>query len=397
MAIGDVPTGVRFETLRLQVEAVELSFKDGRPPRELPIEPVLELPLTQALVATEGEIRYLQVDWDVAKSLQVEADQYTVRPVTTLDIEGDAFETKLARLMGAIDAIDARAGEVRVCGVVASEAAATRDVSTCLQLRTTPETSLFDALGRQRPASNLFSDPGMRGARVKIWARSRLLVDTPAGEPRIFEALVVQLGDPIELTGTIELGASGLPGVFVMTLDPGQLPGPRAGFRVALGAGTKILDEDGGGAEIDDISARFGPKRVRVQGIHLKWGRDDFNAAMVFISDENDPDDSTRGEQDDRDWLRGVVQQRRGSHLLVVSIHQLRCEDRDGPVAGDIFVNLGSKVRVRRLSVTGGKVISRPADTRELDPGQFIEAFGSCRPGKAPFQADNVLLFSGWH
>jgi hypothetical protein len=396
IAIGDIPAGVRFETLRLQVEGVELSFKDGRPARRLPIEPVLELPLEQALIAGEGEIRYLQVDWDVAKSLQVEGEDYTVRPVTTLDVEGAAFEAKLARLMGVIDAIDARAGEVRVCGVVASEAAAARHVSTCLRLRTTPGTSLFDAFGRQRPASDLFGDSRLLGERVKVWARSRLVVDAPVGDPRIFEALVVQLGDPIELTGTVELGATGLPGVFVMTLDPGQLPGPRTGFRVALGVGTKILDEGGGAAETDDISARFGPKRVRVQGIPLKWGRDDFNAAMIFVSDEDDPDDSTMGDEGDRDWLRGVIQQRRGSHLMVVAVHRMRCDDKDGPVAGDLFVSLQSKVRVRRLSVAAGKVVSRLADTRDLDPGRFIEAFGSCRPGKAPFQADDVLIFSGW-
>jgi len=116
-----VPTG-RYCKIRLTLDDLWLSFKDGRPDYhpKLPGNNKLDMSARDCFYVSADKIIYVQLDMDMSKSIHVvkrgKRDEYNIRPVVFINAVGGDFTGKLVRLEGGtVEQINRDEGTVLVC------------------------------------------------------------------------------------------------------------------------------------------------------------------------------------------------------------------------------------------------------------------------------------------
>ena len=111
-----------YNKIRLTLTKVELVKKDGsRVFAKLPGNGKLDLNPRGSFVVTAGATVLIQLDMDAEMSVKPvstgQGDEYEFRPVVFVKIVTDKFGTKLVRLRGAVNNLDALAGTFDICRI----------------------------------------------------------------------------------------------------------------------------------------------------------------------------------------------------------------------------------------------------------------------------------------
>lgn len=283
--------------------------------------------------------------------------RFLFRPVIHADLLSSAFAEKVVRVDGTLAEIDADSGELLVCDVIpvvgTGELPAYRG---CVTARVRRDTAFFDNVEREgepRPLADLFDefwigetigfvgrvDPRVaprRAVRVppghyppsgacKIWYPGRppghqppptrctidpedvpdraVLIDA-SGRPVIdrqglleIDALVVQLGDSLRLTGVVD--AAVMDDVLPVLLDSGQPVARDVPIDVLLqaapmgGNGTRILTTTGVPLEVAEV---FAGDPITVDGVLVVDDPDFVRAALVLVDVERAGEALASGE-----------------------------------------------------------------------------------------------------
>jgi len=146
-----VPTG-RYCKIRLTLDDLWLSFKDGRPDYhpKLPGNNKLDMSARDCFYVSADKIIYVQLDMDMSKSVHVvkrgKRDEYNIRPVVFINAVGGDFTGKLVRLEGGtVEQINRAEGTVLVCDALPIYDNGGRDRrDRCVKVYIGKDTSAFD-------------------------------------------------------------------------------------------------------------------------------------------------------------------------------------------------------------------------------------------------------------
>lgn len=225
LGTGDhVPAGC-YEKIRLEIDFIQLFFKDDRDPvlltgNELTANGKLDLNPGGTFCLVDGEHVAIQLDMD-AKALHIVETgngKYIVRPQVFVDILRDDVSGKLLRLSGQVEEIVGEQLAFLLCPPVVktSSLQKPRTVTECIEVGTSMAT-IFDTNGDAVTLSALSI-----GTNVEVLGRLRLLGPPTVFEvARAFDAVLVEVGTYQKLSGSLAVEPDAL-GIFSLTLDPGQ-------------------------------------------------------------------------------------------------------------------------------------------------------------------------------
>lgn len=375
LAFGsDVPAGY-YCKIRLTLNDLELVFNTGEPnfhPR-LPGNNKLDLNPRECFhVAPDSKV-YLQLDMD-AKSIHVvqtgNKKHYNFRPVVFIDVIDKNFPAKLVRLEdGVIREINTNDGTLVLCEFSYGRGAR-GESDDCMTVLISRQTSAFDNIdndgindvtnGTAIPLNELMI-PEREGQRpVTIVGRFGSYDHDDRDYP-VIDALVVELGGFVELSGTVASGASDIR--FNMNVDPNQGIQVQGELPVALqadpigGNGTKILSRSGELLSSADI---IPPRSVMVDGVLLLGNPDFLNSSLVIV---NIPDVSGNDEANG-------ISERVGADSLLLAADAFPCEAG----SGSFLVSFDYSTIVYLSTDSGGMFV----DTSYLEPDQELDISGMC-------------------
>lgn len=370
----DVEAGT-YCKIRLTLSDMVLVFNNGEPdfrPR-LPGNNKLDLNPRDCFHVAPGSTVYLQLDMD-ARSIHItqagSGMSYNFRPVVFIDVIGDRFPAKLVRLEdGIIRDIDTDNGILRVCEFTYGNSSR-GDADDCMTVNVTRETAAFDNIendgintagGGDAISLAELMDPRRIGTHpVTVVGRYRSHTDTADHYPRL-EAVVVELGEALDLLGTVTSGASDLR--FNMDVAPNQAIQVNGDLPVLLqsapagGNGTRVLSRNGVSLSAADI---IPPRGVRVDGVLRLLNPDYLNAALVIV----DLRDLGSGDE-------------ASGHIERVDVGSLLLNTDDFPCeagSGSFIVTFGAGTDVYRAYKSEGGFVG----TDSLEPGQDVDISGEC-------------------
>jgi len=159
----DVPVGI-CSKIRLTLKEIELVMKDGsREYPKLPGNGKLDLNPRGGFEILPYTRLFIQLDMDAEKSIKVHETgngKYQFRPVVFVKIVTDSFGTKLVRLEGFVDNLDAASGSFELCRIQAQGELLDDDSEDgdpyCVTINTTQaNASFFDSDGDPTTIKNL--------------------------------------------------------------------------------------------------------------------------------------------------------------------------------------------------------------------------------------------------
>jgi hypothetical protein len=283
-----VPSGW-YDKVRLVLSNVEILDMAGDPvPNvKLPGHGKLDLNPRRAFFVAPGETLTVRLDMDAEKSLKIDANQNWVvfRPVVFIDvINGVPTQGKLIRATGTARDIDTEAGTFQLCS---GDLAKDHYYGYCVQVAVSGETSFFSSFndGGQVAFADL-----VEGDMVTVIGKVRIAplptgYDEDRDEKMVLDAIVVEVGGFLELSGTIRSTVEPVDadsGQFDFDIDPGQGVSAENPVLVTLQPGTKIYSASG---EALDQSAIVIGETAEVDGILLlsDTGPDVLNSAFVSV------------------------------------------------------------------------------------------------------------------
>ena len=375
LAVGpDVPAG-SYCKIRLTLSDLELVFNTGEPNfhPKLPGNRKLDLNARQCFHVAPNSKVYLQLDMD-ANSIHVvqtgNNKQYNFRPVVFIDVIQSNFAGKLVRLEnGVIREINRDAGTFLLCEFSYGDNAK-GDSNDCMTVKVSRDTSAFDNInddgintvssGDAIPLSELMVPERVGESPVTVIGRFSEDTSGGNGYPSI-DGIVVELGEFLDLDGTVASGASNLR--FTMNVNPNQGIQTQDGLAVALqpappgGNGTKILSPSGEELSVADI---IPSRQVVTDGVLILSDPDYLNSSLVIVN---------TSDNTENDEASGIIDE--------VSLQSLRlaadtfpCE----PGIGIFDVSFDSNTIVYRSTVSGGEFVG----TGALASGQNADISGSC-------------------
>lgn len=240
----------KFEKIRLLIEEIELVRADtgdsillSEPPNKLP--PKIDLNPQESFYVRAGKLLLLQIDMDAGKSIHIvqtgQQLKYQFRPVVFVDIITRSLRGKLVLLRGFIENIDDEDGTFDLCRTHSvsrpgSDGRITRDSDHedpgddgykdhCVEVVALFEgnkTSFFDDAGDPTgfDALDEGEEASVLGRFVPEEDDEASIDENRDHEDLVFEAEVVQLGDPLALDGVADTVVEN--DRFLMLLDEGQ-------------------------------------------------------------------------------------------------------------------------------------------------------------------------------
>lgn len=371
---SNVPSG-NYCKIRLTLSDLELVFNNGEPNYhpKLPGNNKLDLNPRKCFYVARGSKVYLQLDMD-AKSIHVvqtgNKKHYNFRPVVFIDVIQRDFPAKLVRLEdGVIREINREEGKLVLCEFSYGESAR-GGFDDCMTILISRDTSAFDNMdsdgindvsnGDAIPLAELMVPERVGERPVTVVGRFSEYDNDGYNYP-VVDALVVELGEFLDLDGTVAAGASDVR--FNMNVYPDQAIQPQGELPVVLqpapagGNGTKILSRSGEELSSADI---FPPRHVMVDGVLILSDPDYLNSSLVFV----DTSDDTGNDE-----VSGMIEEVSEQSLRLVA-DTFPCESG----AGTFNVSFDSSTIVFRSTESGGEFV----DTGSLAPGQDADISGSC-------------------
>jgi hypothetical protein len=202
-ALAEVPSGT-YEKIRLTVSSLELvrlaadgSVAESHSP-SLPGNGKIDLNPRGAFHVGPGETVVVQLDLDARKSIHVvragNKDKYVFRPVVFVDVLRRELPGKLTRIKGEVQDVSPD-GSFLLCP--AGSFGDSGAWGQCVAVAVDAETSFFGPEGS--PVGGV-----EEGDLVEAVGRFRLAPDAdPGAEFPVFDALVVEIGTYLKLTGTV--------------------------------------------------------------------------------------------------------------------------------------------------------------------------------------------------
>jgi hypothetical protein len=263
----EVPAGC-YEKIRLEIEFIELFFKDERDPvlltgNELTANGKLDLNPRGEFCLADGEHVAIQLDMD-AKALHIVETangKYIVRPQVFVDILRDDFSGKLVRLSGQVEEIAEEQDAFLLCPplLTPSSLQNAREISECLEVGTAVA-AIFDSNGDAVSLAAL--SPGVR---VEVLGRLRLSDPPLVFEvARAFDAVLVEIGTYQKLTGILAAEPDEQ-GNFALELAPGQGYPDNTTLDALLFEATRIYSCQGDPLQVEDLVAG---QTLMVDGIY---------------------------------------------------------------------------------------------------------------------------------
>ncbi|MEW6487952.1 MAG: DUF4382 domain-containing protein [Thermodesulfobacteriota bacterium] len=285
-ALAEVPAGT-YEKIRLTVSTLELvRLRDDGTVAEshspsLPGNGKIDLNPRGAFHVGTGETVVVQLDLDARKSIHVvqagNKDKYVFRPVVFVDVLRREFPGKLTRIKGEVQEVSPD-GSFLLCpaGTFGDSAAWGR----CVAVAVDAQTSFFGPEGS--PVEGV-----EEGDAVEAVGRFRLVPDAvPGAEFPVFDALVVEIGAYLKLTGTVRSApvVTGTFGTFLFELDRGQGITGNLEVQTHLFQGTRFFSREGEELEIDALEVG---SRASIDGVlflsNTAIAADVLKAALVVV------------------------------------------------------------------------------------------------------------------
>jgi len=291
-----VPAGW-YNKIRLYVSNVELVRPDGtKIYPKLPGGWKIDLNPREAFYVKPGAALLVQVDLDANKSIHIvktgAGDKYIFRPVVFIDILNGKVKGKLLRLYGQVRNIDNINSTFDLCppktifhAAYTTGAAlvdAGDNVTECVPVYTSSSTSFFDVNGDGAAFGDLAENDlvtAVGNIRIDTHATSGGGVDI---DEMGLDAVVVEWGRPLRLSGTVLGAPDSTTGLFDLELADGQGFPTGTVLKVALQSGTKLYSK--WGAPLTEADIKAGVK-ARVDGVLAlsDTSPDTFKAALVML------------------------------------------------------------------------------------------------------------------
>ena len=273
-----VPSGW-YDKIRLYVSAVELVRHDStKVYPKLPGDWKMDLNPKEAFFVKPGGTLLLQVDLDAEKSIHIVKtgveDKYIFRPVVFIDMLDGSGKGKLLRLYGQVRNINTAETSFELCPPqtvyhaahtsAAGFVDATKDVTTCVPVYASSETSFFDTNGDAAAFGDLAVDD-------LITAIGNIRIDTLASkgdgydlEEMGLDAVVIEWGKFLRLAGIVATAPDPATHDFDFELFAGQGFPTGTVIKTALQNGTKLYSKEGAPLTGADIAAGL---KARVDGV----------------------------------------------------------------------------------------------------------------------------------
>ncbi|UCH82155.1 MAG: DUF4382 domain-containing protein [Nitrospiraceae bacterium] len=380
---NNVPA-IQFNKIRLTVIQVELIDKNGQPstkPVTLPGNGKIDLNPRKPFSVRPDEMLTLQLDLDAEKSLKLDENKnrYIFRPVVFIDIIGGVPLEKFLRVKGIVHDIDFTKMKFGLCpdmNDIDSYTGASHDEnnnSCCVTVYVSDETSIFGSEegGRQVPFGYL-----AEGSSVSVMGFYKTNASINDGSKSCnmgLDAVVVQTGDFLKLTGTI--GSEVNPGTnqFDFQVDQDQAVGSENPVTVEILEGTKIFSTLG--IALDETAIRVNTKA-------------EIDGKIILNPDPNVPDIlkatfiSVDTDALTADKLSGVIDNINDSERSF----DLLITDKT------VCVEVADNVHIFFIT-EDGTLVSRMIPFEELDKGHVADIYGSSKSASECFAADTIIVF----
>jgi hypothetical protein len=367
LTIGDNIPAITYHKIRLTVYELELVDNDGNVfssrnngDVKLPGNRKIDLNPRDSFSVTSGKMLVLQLDLDAEKSIHiVERNgkyEYNFRPVVFIDIIGDIEQGKLIRIKGIVRDIDRTLSTFKLCpdnNDVESYHSAdiNNDNSCCVTIYVYDDTSFFDISIHGNPVT--FGDLTEESSATVIGTRNIDLSQNNSCSMGL-DAIVVEIGDFLKLTGTIR-SVVGDDDRFGFMVDPDQEYESPDPINVHIQPGTKIYSSTGNPLDANHIKP---DERAEIDGkiINELIGPDTLNAAFISIIMDIAALEKLSGE--------------------IANIHYINKTFDLIKIAGTDCVEVGENTQIFRITESINSYTSQMIGFSELGNGNKVDLYG---------------------
>ena len=381
---NNVPA-ISYNKIRLTVSNVELIDKKGQPvikPVKLGGNGKIDLNPRMPFSVSPGEMLALQLDLDAEKSLKLDENRnrYNFRPVVFIDIIEDVPPEKLLRMKGIVLDIDLINKKFRLCpdkndvdSYTGSSNYDNNNDSCCITVYVSDDTSFFSSENEGHPVPFEGLPEGSSSSIIGFYKTDSYMNDDSKSCNLGLDAIVVETGNFIKLTGTIVSEVNSVTHQFDFHVDPNQAVGSVNPIKVALQEGTKVYSTRGVALEKSELKVNI---MAEIDGKIIldpdPIVPDVLNAAFVSVDTDSITLDKLSGEIDNINDSAGTFD--------LITTDKTVCVE----VTDDVQIFLIKE---------NGTLVSQMITFQALDNGNQVDIYDGNNSTSGCFIANTIIAF----